>query len=347
MNNRLEYIDALRGITMILVVFAHVECFGFYKFGADTNVGDVFYLFRMPLFFFISGFVLILTEKKIVNFDCWSSIKKKIRVLIIPTLILGLIYTYFKINEDVTFFIENTAKSGYWFTLVSFEMFVIYYVIKKVFSKKYLGVLIGLSVAFVLLKLPMKLNETLCYIGNVTSFHYLFEYFQYFVFGVLISKSKEILDRSYIDKIVGLALILFILLVYVKIGVVDSLTSNINYKVAETLLCIIIGYLGIVVAFCAIRKYQASFTNKTIAGKALLYIGRRTLDIYLLHYFFLPTLPMVGDFFKEYPNMVLELTVGIVLSLLIIGVCLIVSNVLRTSDIIGYWLFGAKKIENK
>lgn len=45
--------------------------------------------------------------------------------------------------------------------------------------------------------------------------------------------------------------------------------------------------------------------------------------------------------------MVLELALGIVISLLIIGVCLIVSNVLRTSDVLGYWLFGAKKTENK
>ena len=65
MNNRLEYIDALRGIIMILIVFAHVETFGFYQFGASTYFDEIFGKFSLPLFFFISGFVLILTEKKL------------------------------------------------------------------------------------------------------------------------------------------------------------------------------------------------------------------------------------------------------------------------------------------
>lgn len=61
-TKRLEYIDALRGFTMILVVFAHIINYGYHITDAKAETMDtfnnLFIRFRMPLFFFISGFVL-------------------------------------------------------------------------------------------------------------------------------------------------------------------------------------------------------------------------------------------------------------------------------------------------
>jgi len=56
-KQRLEWLDALRGFTMFLVVANHT-----YGFGFDTNTKYSMFmslclLFRMPLFFFISGFL--------------------------------------------------------------------------------------------------------------------------------------------------------------------------------------------------------------------------------------------------------------------------------------------------
>lgn len=55
-KKRIEWIDALRGFTMILVVFSHVELFTF-ELDPPLFVNEVFISFRMPLFFFISGFI--------------------------------------------------------------------------------------------------------------------------------------------------------------------------------------------------------------------------------------------------------------------------------------------------
>lgn len=41
-------------------------------------------------------------------------------------------------------------------------------------------------------------------------------------------------------------------------------------------------------------------------------------------------------------NPILEFTVSIFLSILVIGVCLVVSNMLRTSPVLGHYLFGGK-----
>lgn len=57
MNKRIEYIDALRGLAMYLVVYLHIKSWGGYS--AYSNlVGEIFVTFYLPLFFFISGYLL-------------------------------------------------------------------------------------------------------------------------------------------------------------------------------------------------------------------------------------------------------------------------------------------------
>lgn len=61
MKERIEYIDTMRGFTMLLVVYSHVRLYGLYF--DDSNIvssfNSIFLLIRMPLFFFISGFFIL------------------------------------------------------------------------------------------------------------------------------------------------------------------------------------------------------------------------------------------------------------------------------------------------
>jgi fucose 4-O-acetylase-like acetyltransferase len=76
----------------------------------------------------------------------------------------------------------------------------------------------------------------------------------------------------------------------------------------------------------------------------LQFIGRRTLDVYLLHYFFLPrNISFIGDFFVEHSNPTLEFFVSVFLACLVIIICLTVSEVLRMSPFLEHRLFGVKE----
>ena len=61
-------------------------------------------------------------------------------------------------------------------------------------------------------------------------------------------------------------------------------------------------------AFAFFRKYESWFFQKTYIGRTLQYVGRRTLDVYLLHFFFLPkNLEWVGNYVMGNANPTIEL----------------------------------------
>ena len=79
----------------------------------------------------------------------------------------------------------------------------------------------------------------------------------------------------------------------------------------------------------------------TWIGRSLQYIGRRTLDIYLLHFLFLPNLPGVGNFFDvNRHNFIMDITLSVIIGLVIIGFSIITSNILRISPLFKKYLFG-------
>lgn len=358
-KKRIEYIDALRGFLMLLVVFCHVECFGFFDFSYNTPFGQFISTFRMPLFFFISGFVAYKSEEW--DFRWWiNSTKKKARVLLIPTFVFGLIYTYLHLHKNASSFIGDPAKLGYWFTIALFEMFTIYYTINLLYhqfikhkvsvsrreSAWYILLIISAILLFIL-KFPLKYFPVLRSIGDILSLHYTFKYFQFFVFGIIASKYRTHFLQVIDGKILmAIFIVLFFTLTFLQYNLLSThLSEKLDmWIILNTLIYTISGYFGILVIYGYFKKNQDSFSSDTQIGKALQFIGRRTLDIYMLHYFFLPSLPQIGTFLKSSPNIIIEISLCSLVSIIIILCCIALSSVLRTSDFIEYYLFGKKRI---
>lgn len=352
-TKRIEYIDALRGITMILVVFSHVELFGFHV-DEPTLLNSLFISFRMPLFFFISGFIAYKASIEWNVQTWWTMSKKKILVQLVPTLFFGLIYTYLYYNTDIYTFIARNGKLGYWFTIVLLEIFLITYTIKtclyrgnlQKYNKHVVVTLIATSALLYLLKLVLKTDSTLNEIGNIFSLHHTFNYFQYFAFGHICAMYKNkfhhILDNRYaITIIIALYALLFCTQ---RFYIGQHISDSINiWKIADTLTETIVGYLGVLIVYNTFRTYQDTFSTQTRIGSSLQYIGKRTLDIYLMHSFFIPHLPQLGSFFNENKNLAIELVANLGISLTIICICLGISNILRTSPLLAKILFGSSQ----
>ena len=171
---------------------------------------------------------------------------------------------------------------------------------------------------------------------NYSSFGQLFMHFPFFLFGNIVRRyweqAKRVMDSKWFFPII---------IVIVIFAALDSTRWH-TLRMAWAIIPLTLArFMLLTVVFMYFRHYQQYFTKQTVIGASLQYIGRRTLDIYLIHYLFLPNLPTVGSFFNTYRhNFVLDTSVSVFLALLVIGFSIITSNILRISPFFKKWLFG-------
>lgn len=337
---RIEYIDALRGFTMILVVLQHVALYCLNLKGVPS-----FHTFliqvRMPMFFLISGFMVYKMGLEWNVSYTLGFLKKKFPVQIVSTLCFFLIYVHCK-GFDVWQSLTNEFKVGYWFTYTLFLYYIFYSIIRIVFKKNVDLVVVLFAFLFYAIAYPpfyesIPLEMEVKTLLGISHWYYCF----FFLLGTLFRKHfivvQALMDNKY--WICGCLLVYFLLNVYddclPQTGVIHGV-SGLCKKIS-----------GICVLFSFFRLYQQTFSKKFFLGRLLQYIGTHTLDIYFLHYFLLPVqLSSVCWVFEKHPMPILELCFSLVISLIVIGGCLMIGNVIRLSPILAHWLLGAPRSNN-
>ena len=349
MKQRIEYLDAMRGFTMVLVVFSHILLCTFQMPEASGfSFNDIFVTFRMPLFYFLSGFLMFKPDRfKNLN-GTIDFIKKKFVVQIIPTVIFSLVFCLVFAKPYIGL-LNDPAKHGFWFTYTLFFYFLIYsigdWLIGKICSGKAklaIGILGTISV-YALAKYSL---SNACpwhgsHLYNWIGLNNL-QFFLFFFFGATVKRwfneFQAILDsKQWMAFILSTFIVLQLIL---QVPSCKNAMISVSYSL-YSLVKSLSGFFGITIVFAFFRKYQDAFSKKNIIGSALQYIGTRTLDIYFLHLFLIyVNLAPVGKLFATYHNPVLELFAGLAMSLLVIGLCLVISNVIRCSDFLAKYLFG-------
>lgn len=330
---------------MLLVVFGHIETFGFD--GLESVLSKIFVTFRMPLFFFISGYISYKADVEYNIINATLLAKKKILVQLLPTIIFGLFYTYFDLGYTWSDFLWHPKKYGYWFTISLLEMFLIYYLVRTIShylrktlhisSRIYPILLVIISSMMFLTKRYFNTGMPLEKIGSLACLNDTFRFFHYFVAGIWASMYNKIFIKI-IDNKYSLTICIVLFIGYITV-LYDSSTS----RILNTLFEIVPRYSGLLIVYAFFYRYQSSFSKNTLLGNSLQYIGTRTLDIYMLHYFLIPSLPSLGIFLRTEPNCLLELFLGLILSIGVVLICLIISNVFRLSPLLAKFLFGVAK----
>ena len=353
---RLGWLDALRGFTMLLVVTNHVALKSFGMQIRWSAALQFFLLFRMPLFFFISGF-LAYKASRVWNARTLGELTlKKMRVQIIPTVVFFLLFlamvptTPFLHNLDEA--LASSMKAGYWFTIVLLYMLLTFYLFSYVESKLFrwyptppILILLLFIVSLCMFEtcyLPRHFSWALGYKGqpneflNYTSLVEMFRYFPFFLYGALMhrywERAQRLMDSRWFFPVV------VILALLTTLEVIKWHNLRLEWASLPHTLAM---FLLLTMVFMFFRHYSDFFSDKTALGRGLQFIGRRTLDIYLLHYFFLPKLPMVGEFFRlNRHNFILDTTAALAVALVVVAFCVITSQLLRVSPFLKKHLFG-------
>lgn len=338
-TKRIGYIDALRGMAMILVVYFHISAYGFCSYVMGYN--DIIERFRMPLFFFISGWLF-----KYIDRPTKEIIKQKFMVQIVPTAFFLLLYL--GVFGYLSFDSFGSDKKGYWFTYVLFEFFVIYLGLKTLFNKyntKKGEICMMLAMLFLSIsalyysKYYTRYAEELGIWKTILGlFSFVkFKHIIFFWFGTFVKKHfNQFIQLTNRPLIIGSLLGLFVVLnIYPAVFSINGL---------EYIAFLLVGVSGVIVIFTLFRFLSTISSNVCYHTSSILqFIGRRTLDIYLIHYFFLPYhIEKLADSMNLQENSFLCMLISLPLALGVTAISLLVSYIIRLSPFLGKYLLGAK-----
>ena len=350
--NRIGYIDALRGFTMILVVFQHIYLPNF------TPLCVLLITLRMPLFFFISGYISYRANQEWSTERCRDLVVDKLRRLIIPILVVGAIYSLI-VGVKLEWFVHDPYKSGYWFTLSLFEMLLFYYVVRLVAARfksvsegrLISGIFICATLVYLLLFYELEYSYE-----DLTSISKTVEFIPFFALGLLLGHYRERFNRwvdsGYMWGVWGcFAAIVTIIFVnherLAELHFFDNLvlTNNSSYEatVLRYAVRMVVSIIGLLSVYGVFRHLSHLFEHNR-RFKPMQYVGRHTLEVYLFHYILLINFtPMLRPYIVDDPNVLVQIVVGFVVAAIIAAGALLIGYILRRVPYVDYYLLAGRK----
>ncbi|MCQ2512629.1 MAG: acyltransferase family protein [Lachnospiraceae bacterium] len=281
MDKRIEWIDALRGSAMWLVVLGHTF------FDRSHPVRNYVYSFHMPLFFFISGLTYKRTEISFLKF-----LKKKAKAFLLPYLAINIfvaiikyilhfttnLYANLSLKSMVSGMLtgdgENAPCIQSWFLLTLFLTEIIFYCLDRLMRGE-----TGLFIASVIVAaLGWVYSKVWCFGPlwwhlDVAFLAVLFFWFGYFFKNNLVDKIEQL---SMVWKWV-LCVVAFI---------IGAILSTINGKVSMNGSYYGRIYFFLLAAFCSILGF--TFLSMAVLRKTRFIntVGRNTMFYLGYHAFF-------------------------------------------------------------
>ncbi len=332
MSKRNIYIDLVKGIAIILVVFAHnIQC-GSSLYLENKYFDDPIFMlinsFHMPLFMLISGYLFYGT---ICRHTFRENIKSRITKLIIPIFIWQ---TIFLLTANITNLTKGNEISSLsyqlqsYITAIWFLWSIFYNSIIVILINRYTkdNIYIYIIISILLLFLPSKFD-----ISRI-----VFMY-PYFVTGYLYNKfyrGYNIQDIHLKSKFICIAIltILYISLYmlykkedYIYTTGVSILKYIKQYNPTEILdqlkidyFRYLIGFIGSILSLLIIKLTYKRISSKIIDNIAI--IGKKSIGIYIISTLFINNLIHPSLSFREnlgYGAIIIETIIVVVLTYII------------------------------
>lgn len=323
---------------MFLIVLEHVYSWTLGLEELHPFILTFICYFTLPVFFFISGFLGLKALSFWSKSNCGQRLLTKAKALLIPTIVFFSLISYLGIRSW-------EFPGGYWFTLVLFEMFMMYFatsLVWRIIAKRYypLAILAAIVVVFII-TLPFDGKS----ISQLLALPHLRFYYPFFALGLLAKVYKEkVISLLSKDSIITTLIILSAVLTIILLK-----NDTFNLRISTfSLLLKINGVALLFVVFNCFYRTRNFWAKDNSLTFVFTWVGRRTLDIYMLHYFFIfPTITSLQLFLMKNPNEILILFIAVVISIAITCMSLLASSILRTSNILGNLLFGVRQPSSK
>lgn len=287
-KERLYYFDVIKGIAIYMVVMGHVlfMCMDSMR---ETAVMKMIANIHMPLFFFISGWFTY--RLNATGALAAPNLKKRFMQLVVPVAFISALFIM--VSDSIGVFdthytyIElwmSNSKGGYWFNICLFEIILLYYLITKVISKCKHQTALTICLAAVLTALFIGILTVVpAAISDPIEASPVATYLPVFVFGVIASKYRDLFDRLTVN---GWWMTAMLVIVTAILYVLIRTTSWKVQILSRPLLHIALAFVAVAI-FKPWAERHCTQSHRSAWARLWLYLGRNSLAIYLLHYFFL------------------------------------------------------------
>lgn len=327
MKNRINYIDRMKGFTILIVVLAHVYLMTFDM--GDSLVFRFCASFEMPLFMFVSGFVAYLPSK--VGGAINKKLTRRFVSYICPAFVVSYVLALYSFlilgNREID--IEETLIGGLWY-LKALAIFVcIQAVLVKCKNVMLEWIIIAIAESLFLVgwKLSPLLHELFC-------LEHCFFFYPFFMMGYYFRRYNLMEVVKSKNWIFTISLVGFICLLNANIEI-HALRFLSERIVRPTFAILAISYLF------AVREDKNSQFEAWLNR-----IGTKTLDIYMYHFFFLSGSFVMFDLkgIKTIEimnsNPIIFLLIASIVTVILSYVSIAIGNLVRRSDSFGKVVYG-------
>ena len=295
----------------------------------DTLSGFMLYTFDLPLFFFISGFLAY--KPKMTFKDVGIEIKKKFYLLVIPAITFSFFYNLLAHNSLLSPLYNGFSR--YWFTISLFECFLIYYVVQITTQNTRLKTILVVLFAITGIALLSIYSE---FGPKVIDFNHLCKYFYFFVIGLLARKYQHVFDKLVQSELFkGIILIAFFLLLFV----IDY--QFLPKPVFHFARDIVLRVLGTAIVVCFFVTHSSFFERRSKLNSVINEIGKKSLAIYLLQYFFIPNFTAYTEWLNGMDEFTIHL-VSIIYTVFITATCFCFIYLFEQSKFVKRYFLGIK-----
>lgn len=302
---RLRHFDMMKGVAIFLVVMGHVITMCVREVDR-TPLFKFIENIHMPLFFFISGWF---TYKAVDGRIVLPKLASRALQLLLPMVVVSSLWIFYFPHSGLESPLVSTFeslwsgpwKNGYWFTLVLFEIVLVYTAIAPLLSRvRNAAGSILISAAVWALLLFLQIDVIPADIAGYLSFELIAAFFPAFMLGVLGRRYRDgflaAVNNSWVQTP---AMLCMGVMMYICCwpwefeveGLSDTLWSSLLH------ICVAIIALPLFERWATAAFAPTARTVTSTIASIWEYVGTKSLGIYLLHYFFL--FPM-GNAFRPW-----------------------------------------------
>lgn len=326
MKQRIDYIDRMKGLAIFLVVMGHVYGMAFAQ--SDEVAYRVIGSFHMPLFMFLSG--LVACSGVVAPYWGIWKLSKKLKGLLLPLIVFGMCFTMtFSRNfgTGLVEFLESPNKNGYWY-LMSLAVFYVSLSLYRlnVKQKWYIDVALAIAIwggMFALWKYTVQTKDYLCMLncGN---------FYPFFILGVMTTKYNLLYKMHKANWLFSLCIVAYVFLFCVDMPFHALVSLNKHI------------FLPFCMVYIVVNLFVSRHGTTSCWESLLDFVGKRTLDIYVIHYFLISMIHLkdLGNNWEVTDNSLLMFIVAIGLSVVITALSIGVGYVLHQGRIIEKFVYG-------